>query len=597
MKLSKLYSNRPEFEPIAFREGLSVVYAEIRVPANRELDTHNLGKTTVGTLIDFCLLKGKSPSLFLYRHETRFADFTFYLELQLDDGTFLTIARPVNPGSKIDFLRTPESIERKNLPEAASWDHVAVAFDRAKKILDGILGFRVLQPWGFRMLAGYLIRSQADYQDVFQLRKFSGKHRDWKPFVAHLLGLEAEPVIDLYGKRDDLASITNRLQTLTDEWGGNEADPSVLDGLISVKRRDVESLAATLDSFNFEEEDRRVTTEIVEDVELSIKRLNEEKYQLTQLVQRLTESLHEDQIIFRPDEAADLFRQAGVLFSDQLKKSFEQLIEFNKAITQERRAALEEQAVNTRARLAAIDPELHEQNSIRARSLEFLRESESLAKYKDLGRDLAQVQAELNVLETRRDAATRLAELRREQRSAAEAYGHLQSSVEEQIEQMSRDETTRFGKLRQYFSEIIHDVLGHHAIIAIKMNSQGGLDFVAEFVGSSGAATSEDRGTSYKKLMCIAFDLAMLRAYTDVPFARFVYHDGALEQLEPRKRRNLIGVFRQYAAFGIQPIISALNSDLPDTLDSSDSALRRTEVVLTLHDEGEEGRLFKMPPW
>jgi len=32
--------------------GLSAVLAEIRIPENRELDTHNLGKTTIGALID-----------------------------------------------------------------------------------------------------------------------------------------------------------------------------------------------------------------------------------------------------------------------------------------------------------------------------------------------------------------------------------------------------------------------------------------------------------------------------------------------------------------------------------------------------------------
>jgi hypothetical protein len=40
MKLSKLYSNRPDiFEPIDFVTGLNVVLAEIRVPENRKKDT------------------------------------------------------------------------------------------------------------------------------------------------------------------------------------------------------------------------------------------------------------------------------------------------------------------------------------------------------------------------------------------------------------------------------------------------------------------------------------------------------------------------------------------------------------------------------
>ena len=48
MKLSRLYSNKPDlFESLDFAQGLNVVMAEIRLPENREKDTHNLGKTTV----------------------------------------------------------------------------------------------------------------------------------------------------------------------------------------------------------------------------------------------------------------------------------------------------------------------------------------------------------------------------------------------------------------------------------------------------------------------------------------------------------------------------------------------------------------------
>ncbi len=84
MRLARLYSNdSSRFTPILFNDGLSAVLAEIRIPSNRELDTHNLGKTTVGSLIDFCLLKGKDPQFFLFKHQELFASFAFYLEIVL----------------------------------------------------------------------------------------------------------------------------------------------------------------------------------------------------------------------------------------------------------------------------------------------------------------------------------------------------------------------------------------------------------------------------------------------------------------------------------------------------------------------------------
>lgn len=597
MKLSRLYSNHPSvFKSIVFRDGLSAVLAEIRVPANRLLDTHNLGKTTVGELIDFCLLKGKSNQFFLFKHEATFSEFTFYLELQLPSGGFLTIARPVIPGSRIDLLRSDRSIPDVNAAGDINWDHTDVPFERARTLVDGILGFDALKPWGFRKLVGYLIRSQRDYMDVFQLGKFSGKHQDWKPFVAHLVGLEAQPVIDLYNKREELNAAESRLSTLTRERGGDEVDSSVIDGLISVKRRDIAAKASALDSFNFGDEDQRTQTTIIEDTEARISALNEESYQLSQLEERIEASLLDQQVNFKPSDAEALFRQAGVVFGDQIRRDYDQLIAFNRAITNERREALEEQRREIDSRLVGIREELGALNEERTRSLAFLRESDSLAKYKELSREHSVLQADLLSLEARREAASRLIELRREQRVLAEEFGQLETLVESQIEVVSKDEDSDFGRLRRYFTEIIYDVLGQNAIIAIRMNNAGGLDFTAEFIGDSGIATSGDRGTSYKKLLCIAFDLAMLRTYLDVPFPRFVYHDGALEQLEPRKREKLLGVFRQYAAFGLQPIVSLLDSDLPSPL-GTDGSMSEAEVVARLHDEGDEGRLFAMPPW
>lgn len=598
MKLSRLYSNKPAvFGPLVFNDALSVVLAEIRVPENRLLDTHNLGKTTVGELIDFCLLKGKSNTFFLFKHGERFRDFTFYIEVELDDGSFLTIGRPVEPGSRIDFLRSNESVPDVTGMGVNDWDHTNLAFDRARLLLDGYLRLDVLKPWGFRKLVGYLIRSQADYLDVFQLGKFSGKHQDWKPFVAHLLGMPAEPVIGLYDKREELASATSHLNSVAQEWGDDAADPSVLDGLISVKRRDVESREAALETFNFAAEDNRVTAEVVEDIEGRLAGLNEEKYRLSQLLSRIDASLEEEKVIFRPSDAEKLFAEAGVTLGEQIKRDYRQLIEFNRAITQERREALEKQSSDARERLEQIDSDLAVLNKERAQSLAYLRESEALGKYKELSRELTGLRSDLIGLEARRQAAARLIELRRQVRTLNEEYGHLVTVVEEEIESLSQNEESRFGRMRRYFTEIIFEVLGQNAILAIKLNQAGGIDFTAEFIGESGTATSGDKGTSYKKLLCIAFDLALLRAYLDTSFPRFVYHDGALEQLEPRKRENLIKVFREYSALGIQPVISVLDSDLSAPVEAVGASIGVDDVIAHLHDEGDEGRLFKMAPW
>jgi len=49
--------------------------------------------------------------------------------------------------------------------------------------------------------------------------------------------------------------------------------------------------------------------------------------------------------------------------------------------------------------------------------------------------------------------------------------------------------------------------------------------------------------------------------------------------------------------YRIQHIITLIDSDLPRMPDGSVFAFEKDEIVLLLHDQGDDGRLFKMPVW
>ena len=91
--------------------------------------------------------------------------------------------------------------------------------------------------------------------------------------------------------------------------------------------------------------------------------------------------------------------------------------------------------------------------------------------------------------------------------------------------------------------------------------------------------------------------MALLRAYLDDQFPRFVYHDGVFESLDDRKKENLLTVIRDYADLGVQSVITLIDSDLPHREEGAEPVFTPDEIVLTLHDEGQDGRLFKMKSW
>lgn len=98
-------------------------------------------------------------------------------------------------------------------------------------------------------------------------------------------------------------------------------------------------------------------------------------------------------------------------------------------------------------------------------------------------------------------------------------------------------------------------------------------------------------------LLCVAFDLAVVRAHLNGAFPRFVFHDGIFELLDPRPRMNLLDSVRASAELGIQSIVTVMDFDLPLKDDGSGHDLSEDDVILRLHDDGDKGRLFHFERW
>ena len=598
MKLSRIYCNKPDlFGPIEFSAGLNVVLAEIRLPENQDKDTHNLGKTTLGRLIDYCFLAGREPKFFLFKHEDLFKDFVFFLEIELADSSCVTVRRGVDEATKISFKKHDAVRQDFTQLPKADWDHDDLPFDRAREMLDSLLDWRAISPWQYRKGLGYQLRSQDDYQDVFQLRRFAGKHAGWKPYVAHILGFDHKPIELHYEKQAQLEEKKAKTETVKTELGGSVDDIGKIDGILFLKQKDSDKKQKLLDAFDFRQQDKERTKELVDEIDTRIGTLNSQRYSLNQAKKKIITSLEEDQILFNPVEAQRLFKEAGVLFSGQIKKDFDQLIEFNRAITEERRVYLQEERTEVEAELKRIGLDLNTLGKRRSDMLSFLSGTDVFAKYKHATDDLVTLRADIESLERQRGFLHRLQQLRTEIRTLSEESTHLQSQIEANVEAQSADNDSMFSSIRLFFSEIVEDVIAHKALLNVFVNKEGHLEFRAGILDDAGNETSADLGHTYRKLLCIAFDLAIARGHLDDKFPRFVYHDGVFESLDDRKKVNLLKVIHEYANLGIQPIITLIDSDMPPAGANEEPVFSPDEIVLTLHDEGSGGRLFRMKAW
>lgn len=593
MKLSKLYSNKPDlFETIIFSSGLNVIQAEIRLPENKKKDTHNLGKSTLGKLLDFCFLSQKKSEFFLFKHKQLFNQFVFFLELELEDSSYLTIRRGVANATRISIKKHNDS--HQDFTQLAHWDHENVPFDKAKEILDSILNFYFIKPWHYRKMLGYLLRSQDDYRDVFQLRKFASKHKNWKPFLAHILGFNSDLIVKHYELEAQLEDAKNRETIVKQEIGGSIEDISRIDGLLLLKQQDVNERQRLLDKFDFRLVDQAKTKKLIDELDLKIATLNKSRYSLEFNQKKIELSLQKQQILFDPDEVESLYKEVGILFPKQLKKDFNQLIQFNRAITEERHKYLKEELSSIKKELTNINQTLLQLGEERTQTLSFLGETDIFDKYKQISNDLITLKTDIAFLERQKEFIHKLQALRTEIRLLDKQSQKVRIDMENDLEIQNTQETSLFSEIRLYFSRIVEDVISRMALLNVKINRKGHFDFSADILDEAGRSTSADDGHTYKKLLCVAFDLAILRAHLKDNFPRFVYHDGIFESLDDRKKINLLNVIRQYSNLGIQQIITVIDSDIP--LDT-DIFFDKNEIALVLHDEGIQGRLFKLPSW
>lgn len=595
MKLSKLYSNLPDyFQPIIFNDGLNVICAEIRLPEHTEEDTHNLGKSTVRDLINFGLLSRVSKDQTLFTN-AKFKDFVFFLEIELLDKSFITIRRPVSQNTKISFKKHYEKNNDYSKLGKDDWDHFNLSHEKAKQLLDGLLNLSSISPYSFRKIIGYFIRAQTQYQDTFNLNMQS-KHADWKPIVAKILGLNDGLIQQSYDLEKDLEELEiQRKMVISHNQVNNSGE---VEGMLALKRNELESKQKELDSLDFSNADQVTANFLAKDIAKKIQEVNSNIYYAKANLERIEESISTAKIKFNVKDAEKIFGEAGIVFAEQIKKDYQQLLDFHFAIINERRQYLFEEKKELEASLDENIRTLALLNKQRADTLSSFNSMTILERYKNLATEIANLKSHINILENESEALHHAKNIQNDIRRITTELEKIKSNIEADIDNnISSTSTSTFATIRLYFNEIVNDVLAEQAVLNASLNQEFHLEFTAKLLDASGNKTSADRGHSYKKLLCIAFDLAVLKTYANKNFPHFVFHDGVFETLDDRKKENLLSVMRNLADLGIQQIITMIDSDTPKSFTKCTEWFSPNEIAVILHDDGIDGLLFKMTPW
>jgi uncharacterized protein YydD (DUF2326 family) len=602
VQLNRLYSNLDDlFTPIHFNAAqastlLNVIFAEVKRKRAKDGDSHNLGKTTLIALIDFMLLKEiTGTDHFLAKHQQRFHNFIFFFELAIHGGGFVTIRRSVAEPNEIGLKKTEQSVENAQALSAEDWDHWNVNLTAARQALDAYLDLKMVAPWDYRIGVSYFLRTQADYTEYFQIQKFMrGQDRAWKPYLAAILGLDYEAVLQKYEVEDKITELGADRDKRLAEIDPQNQDRGELSTRIEIARDEISEIDRKLDGFDFHEVELQINKRVVDAVEARVTEIGEELYDLDVDIAQLERSIKSG-IKFDLKRIQQIFTESTVALPDAIVRSYEELIEFNQKLTRERNRALRTRIQELTAKRNVLTEEHLKQSKERQRLMAIVQQVDTFKKYKALQGEQSQRRARLTFLEAQLARVDAVADIERKLRDLRGSKDTATSAIERSLERGSPIQ----GAVTRYFNRFVKLILGINGEFIVSRNTSGNIEFEIRTKDVVGTDTSQDQGHSYHRLLCALFDLAMLRALDETQFYHFVYHDGIFEGLDNRVKLRLLSLIREIIGEGrIQYILSIIDADLPRDVETQQQIqFAPDEIVLNLSDQGDKGRLFKMPPF
>ena len=579
MKVIKIYSNK-NFKNIEFNENFNAVVAFIE--SDKKEDTHNLGKTSLIRVIDFLLLSSYNKNTDKLLGNNLFIGQDFYGELKLNSGKYLVIKRSINSATKIFFKLNDSRLDGFKFD--IDWDE-ELTFKKARAKLNEHLEFNILPNFDYRKSITYFLRSQQDYLDVFKLNKFKGRHKDWKPFVFDLIGFNGNLILEKLEIEDEISILKEKTKTLKLEAQIDTSEKDRLEGLLEIKKIELSEIKSQIDRFNFFKEDILTNKELVEKIDIKLQAFNTDRYRISYEINKIESSLSEINDDVDDKGINSLFKDVNLYYPKQLKKEYDDLINFQKSLTIERKKYLTETLSLLKLDYTKLNESIKEIESQKSDLLSFLTEKDSYFKFKEYQKKTIGIEVEIERIKDKLKAIDSTLNLENDIEDKRE-------TINDKISELKISLTERkHSNINKVFNSIIKEILDTNALISLKLNNQGNVEFNADYQNRTDLLkTSESQGTTYKKLLCVAFDLSLLVNYSNKSFYKFVYHDGVLEGLDDRIKIRYINLIKDFCEkYNLQYTVTLIDSDLPkDKLD----LIEDKDICLGLNDRDNFGKLF-----
>jgi len=268
-------------------------------------------------------------------------------------------------------------------------------------------------------------------------------------------------------------------------------------------------------------------------------------------------------------------------------------MEFNYKLTTERNKLLKTTLKFKNEELSHVNEQLVLFNKQREELLSSLTDSDTFSKFKTYQKELVKVEGKLLAIDDKLKAIDKIISKEKDIDTLKEEIKSTTKKLKEVFQ--TTDVNDKYKLVRSNFTRLYKTVMNENALLSWNINKEDNVEFIPPKVKSvdNQEDTAKDEGNTYMKLLCVAFDLAILITYNKESYYRFVYHDDVLSQQDNGIKTRLLGLVDSIIKESkLQYILSVIKSDLPVDEDEKFVEFSDEQIVLRLDDKDPSGTLF-----
>lgn len=401
--IHRVYSDLPRFKNLTFRKGFNILLAEKSPGATDKQTRNRAGKSSLLEVIHF-LLGSKCDKDSIFRGDA-LRDATFGMEFDLGDGFVRVERRGAHPTR---VIVTGDATQWPVTP-ATKAGVSQLSNDRWKSVLAKMLfGLDELtEPWSpaFRSLIAYFARRYR-VGGLQQPMSQSAKQQlvDQQVAISFLVGLDWSVPRAWQAVREREKMLEQLKKSMREgAFGAVIGSSASIKSELIVAQDKLKRLKTSVASFKVVEQyhdlEREASTLTRRLAELADGNVLDQRY-LTEL-----EAVTVEELPPAPEDLERLYKEAGVLLPQLVRKRFEDVALFHESVVRNRGAYLRGEMEATRARIAEREDQQRKLDARRAELMVILKSAGALEHFTALQGELSKAEAHAETLKQRFDAA------------------------------------------------------------------------------------------------------------------------------------------------------------------------------------------------